>query len=179
VCGGWAIDLFVGEVTREHEDVEIGVVRDDQEAVRSLFAGWGLYKAVSGHWVPWEEGERLELPIHQVLARPPGSDPPGEQWEPRSWELEFFLNEVHDGVWRSRRDPRVMRPLEDVFLRSASGIPIVAPEVQLLYKAKHRRDKDEHDFRTARPLLSARQRAWLKEALEIAHPEDPWLAELG
>lgn len=135
VCGGWAIDLFVGEVTREHEDIEIGGVRDDQEAVRSLFADWGLYKALPGRWVR--------------------------------------------GVWTCRRDPRVTRPIEDVFLRSATGIPIVAPEIQLLYKARHHQDKDEHDFGTALPLFSPQQRTWLREALAIVHPNDPWLAELS
>jgi hypothetical protein len=73
----------------------------------------------------------------------------------------------------------VTRPIEDVFLRSATGLPIVAPEIQLLYKAKHHQDKDEHDFVTALPLFSPQQRSWLREALAIVHPNDPWLAELS
>jgi hypothetical protein len=31
-CGGWALDLFLGKVTRPLHDVEIGVFRQDQAA---------------------------------------------------------------------------------------------------------------------------------------------------
>ena len=71
------------------------------------------------------------------------------------------------------------RPIGEIELRSASGIPIVAPEIQLLYKAKHHLDKDERDFRATVGRLSDERRSWLREALEIVHPGDPWLAELG
>jgi hypothetical protein len=129
-----------------------------------------------GGWVSWEEDDWLALPVHQILVRSEGSGPPGKSWDPSPGEIQYFLNEVEDGVWRSRRDPdRVTRPVEEVAVRSASGIPIVAPEIQLLYKAKWHRDNDEHDFRVAGPLLSAGQRAWLKKALRAIHPEDPWL----
>jgi len=177
VCGGWAIDLFVGEVTREHEDIEIGIFRHDQQHLRSFFAGWGLFKSVSG-WLPWEEDEWLELPIHQVLLRPPGSGPPPEPWDPRPEELQFFLNDVEDGVWKCRRDQRVTKPVDEVATRSSTGVPIVTPDIQLLYKAKHHLDKDEHDFRQTLPLLSSLQGSWLEHALEIVHPDDPWLHEL-
>ncbi len=101
-------------MTREHEDLEIGVFRHHQQDLKSLFAGWGLFKSVSG-WLPWEEGEWLDLPIHQILVRPEGSGPPGKDWDPSP-------DEIH--------------------------------------------------------LLTAPRRAWLKEALAIVHPEDPWLDEL-
>jgi hypothetical protein len=117
--------------------------------------------------------------VHQVLARPPGSGPPPEPWEPEQDELEFFLNDVADGVWVCRRDPSVRRPVAEVQFTSASGIPTVAPEIQLLYKARHHKDKDEHDFRGAVGRMSADQRAWLQGALEVVHPGDPWLNELA
>jgi hypothetical protein len=63
-------------------------------------------------------------------------------------------------------------------VRSASGIPIVAPEIQLLYKAKHHLDKDEHDFRLTVARLSGEQCSWLRDALTIVHPDDPWLEQL-
>ncbi len=44
---------------------------------------------------------------------------------------------------------------------SAGGIPCLAPEAVLLFKAKHRRDKDEADFARALPKLDAAQRRWL------------------
>ena len=114
-----------------------------------------------------------------MLARPRGSGPPAEPWEPQADELQFFLNEADDGVWVSRRDPRVRRAVSATFYRSAAGIPAVAPEIQLLYKAKHHLDKDEHDFRLTAGRLSAEQRAWLRQALELVHPGDPWIGRLG
>ena len=117
--------------------------------------------------------------MHQVFARPPRSPPLQQPWEPGGDELQFFLNDVDDGVWVCRRDPSVRRPVGEVHLRAASGLPIVAPEIQLLYKAKHHLDKDEHDFRAVVPRLSPERRAWLRRALEVVHPGDPWLEGLG
>jgi hypothetical protein len=166
-------------VTRPHEDLEVGILRADQRRLHTHLAGWELLKCERPGWLDaWEADERLELPVHQVFARPPGSAPLQQPWEPGGDELQFFLNDVEDGVWVCRRDPAVTRPVDQTELRSASGIPIVAPEIQLLYKAKHHLDKDEHDFRATVGRLSAEQLEWLREALEIVHPGDPWIAEL-
>src|SRR5437867_13350030 len=47
VSGGWAIELFVGRVTREHEDLEVGLFRRDQGALWAYLSGWELCKAQS------------------------------------------------------------------------------------------------------------------------------------
>jgi hypothetical protein len=154
-------------------------LRHDQAALWSHLREWEVFKcARPGFWDPWEEGEQLELPVHQVLARPRGSGPPPETWEPQPEEIQFFLNEVEDGVWLCRRDTRVTRPVDELTVGSASGIPIIAPETQLLYKAKHHLDKDEHDFGVTVARLSWDQRGWLRESLAIVHPGDPWLEQL-
>jgi hypothetical protein len=178
VCGGWAIDLFLGEVTREHEDLEIAIPRADQEALRRHYEGWGPFKSVGG-WQSWAEGEFLELPIHQVLFRPPRSGPPRDPWEASYDERQFFLDDAQEGVWICRRDARVTRPFTELTSRSSEGIPFVVPEVQLLYKAKHHLEKDEHDFERALPRLHQPQRTWLKDALGVVHPDDPWLEALS
>jgi hypothetical protein len=166
-------------VTRPHEDLEIGIFRGDQAALRSCFAGWELLKCERPGWLdPWDEEDWLELPVHQVFARPPGSEPLQQPWEPGGDELQFFLNDVEEGVWVCRRDPSVRRPAAEVFTRSASGLPMVTAEIQLLYKAKHHLEKDEHDFQAALPRLSPEQREWLRGSLEVVHPGDPWLAPL-
>jgi hypothetical protein len=167
-------------VTRPHEDLEIGIFRDDQAALRSCLAGWELLKCERPGWLdPWKEGEQLELPVHQVFARPPGSEPLVQPWEPGGDELQFFLNDVDGDLWVCRRDPAVTRPVDEICVRSASGLPIVVPEIQLLYKAKHHKEKDEHDFRSALPRLSSERREWLKWSLEVVHPGDPWLDGLA
>jgi hypothetical protein len=58
-------------------------------------------------------------------------------------------------------------------------IPYLAPEIQLLYKAKGRRPKDEADFMHTLPALDRERRQWLRNALTMAHPRHPWLDLLG
>src|SRR4051812_29642682 len=52
ISGGWAIDLFVRRVTREHEDVEVGAFFPDQAAIRHHLAGWELFRPEDGQWLP-------------------------------------------------------------------------------------------------------------------------------
>jgi hypothetical protein len=35
IAGGWAIDLFIGSITREHDDIEIVIFREDQYSIQS------------------------------------------------------------------------------------------------------------------------------------------------
>jgi hypothetical protein len=174
VSGGWAIDAFLDRVSREHEDLEIGIARQDQACLHAHLVGWRLYKLVPRQYdvnlVRWLEADYLELPIHQIVARNEESSPP---------EFEFFLNEVWDGEWRFRIQPSIRRPVEESYLQTEQGIPVIAPEIQLLYKSRLHRSKDEHDFRTVLGHLSPAQRSWLKQALEAFRPGDPWLDALA
>ena len=68
--------------------------------------------------------------------------------------------------------------MRQLALRSPDGIPIVAPEVQLLYKAKHLGAKDEHDFGLVADRIRGTPRAWLREALELVHPGHRWIQAL-
>src|SRR5437660_2864237 len=126
VAGGWAIDLFVGRVTREHSDIELAVFRADQrELVRHLL-DCQLQKAIpdseGGGWKPWGAEEWLALPIHQLLARPANGTPT---------EFELFLMEWADGTWTFRRHSGIQRSACQIFLRSRDGLPLLAPEIQL------------------------------------------------
>jgi hypothetical protein len=62
---------------------------------------------------------------------------------------------------------------------SRLGIPILAPEIQLLFKAKQTREKDQADFDRVMPRLRIDQRAWLMDALRRYHAGHPWLSALG
>lgn len=46
VAGGWAIDLFLDRVTREHSDIEIAVLREDQLALQRHLVGWQFTKVI-------------------------------------------------------------------------------------------------------------------------------------
>jgi hypothetical protein len=178
VCGGWAIDLFLNRVTRNHGDREIGIVRRDQFALQEHFKDRALFKADESQWHPWPTGERLELPIHQIMVRAAGRPAPEGHYESRADDFEIFLNEAQDQMWWSRRDRRIERPIQTIAMRSAVGIPILAPEIQLLYKAKHTRPKDEQDFANVREWLDSQRRQWLRDALKLVHPDHVWLSQL-
>jgi len=47
--------------------------------------------------------------------------------------------------------------------------------VVLLFKAKHRRPKDDADYATLSPHLTPAERAWLNNALALVHPGHPWI----
>ena len=88
-----------------------------------------------------------------------------------------MLNEADGDDWVYRRDFRIRRALGALVWRR-DGIPYLAPEVQLLFKAKASRARDEADFEATLPLLNDGQRQWLGDALALAEPTSPWNAPL-
>ena|SRR5215472_8077711 len=81
--------------------------------------------------------------------------------------------------WVYRRDPRVTLAWDLLSVESRLGVTVLSPEVVLLFKATGRRARDQADFDALLPRLADRQRAWLREALGIAHPGHRWLRDLG
>ncbi len=108
----------------------------------------------------------MENAINNIWARPA----PDAQWS-----LQFMLNEAQGNLWVFRRNPAVSRPLEEVILHDASRVPYLALEVQLLFKAKDPRPKDQADFELVLPLLSLASRCWLARALTQTHAGHAWL----
>ena len=68
-----------------------------------------------------------------------------------------------------RRDPTVWLPWSAAVRRSRSGIPYLAPHLQLLFKSKDARPKDRLDAERVIPHLSAGERSFLEEHLEHHH----------
>ena len=176
VAGGWAIDLYLGRVSREHGDVEIGTFRSAQAALHEhLREAFELSKAVDGQWLAWPAEETLVAPVFQIRAV--GGRAPGG-------ELQIFLDDVAGGVWTCRRHPAITLPFADVttVARASLGLGDVRylrPEIQLLFKAKHNQlAKNQDDFRIAAPLLTAGAASWLRAALSQAHPGHEWIERL-
>lgn len=172
VVGGWAIDLFLGERTRDHDDVDVGFARDHQAHARSLLKGWSYQKVVPRATTlvrePWGEDEWLSLPIHEIHVE-----------SATGGHVEFLLLERRTDEWVYRRDPRVTLPWSRLPFPSPFGLVALAPEVVLLFKAKGRRKRDQADFEAALPRMSGERRDWLRAALEIAHPGHRWLSGLS
>ena len=90
----------------------------------------------------------------------------------------MLLNEIDGQTFRFRRDPSITSPLERAFIRAPSGLPILAPEIALLYKSSSLDPDNWADFRVALPTLSPSRRTWLRAALAHQDAAHLWLAEL-
>ena len=86
----------------------------------------------------------------------------------------MFLETVVDAVWIFRRDPRIRQPVVDVVSVSMSGVPVVAPEIQLLYMAKSVEPKNQHDFEVIRPMLAKDAAQRLNLMLGVVYPHHRW-----
>jgi hypothetical protein len=170
IAGGWAIDSFLGRTSRPHDDLDVGLLRRDFEAVRAALADWEIYEAKDGALAPLTRGVAPRADVNSLWCRRASSS---------RWILELMLDESAGDCWMYRRDPRVFRPIAEIVRRGGNGIPYLAPELQLLYKARGTRPKDEADFANVLPLLDDRSRAWLKDALLRTLPSHTWLRLLG
>lgn len=174
-AGGWAIDLFLGSVTRPHKDVDVAIFREHQLDLQRCMRGWRMFIADSGRLEPWRAGDYIQLPRHTIWAYAPGSAACNVEVQP---DLEVLFNERDEGNWVFRRNSLVARWLALVCLRTASGIPYLAPEIALLYKSKDPRDEDRADFNTVVGSMSGEQRTWLRDALETQSPGHEWLERI-
>ena len=169
IAGGWAIDMSLGRKTREHGDIDVAVLRSDWSAVQTWLRGWELFLA-NVVLTPWADGEAPPADTCDVWCRPAGST---------SWALQLMLNPGTTDTWVCRRNPTLTRPMSSAVRRTGDGIPFLAPELQLLMKAKRCEAKDEADFANAVGTLDDDARGWLRTALERVHPGHRWLDELG
>jgi aminoglycoside-2''-adenylyltransferase len=175
VAAGWAIDLYLGEERRAHDDLEIAVPRVRFPEIAERLAAFELF-------VPESEltDRSLVWPLPQVPAE---LEERHQTWvrEPASgrWRLDVFREPSDGDVWICRRDERIRLPYADVIERTDGGIPYARPELVLLFKARHaERPKDEADFADVLPRLGPERRRWLADALQLVHPGHPWLERL-
>lgn len=179
VAGGWALDLFLGQRTRPHPDLEISILGSAQQPLFAHLRGWDLRLAAPGHTLVIWDGGPIEPPYHQVWARfGPGRPSSSEVFGADPTMLDFLLEQEREGGWAFRREPTITRTLDQFGTTASGGVPVVRPEVALLYKAKSPRYKDQRDFDAVLPHLGDSERTWLASALNEAHPGHPWRARL-
>ncbi|HEY2670609.1 MAG TPA: hypothetical protein VGJ07_09570 [Rugosimonospora sp.] len=168
VAAGWALDLFRGTQTREHGDIEIAIPAAAFPEVRYRFSGYAFDAVSSGRI--WENATPDVLAAtHQTWLRDPATG---------NYLLDVF-REPHDGeIWICRHDETVRLPYSEIIHHSPDGIPYLAPELVLLFKAKHARPKDQADFDETIRYMSRAQRTTLAELLARVYPGHHWIANL-
>jgi hypothetical protein len=170
LAGGYAIEHFVGRPFRSHADIDILLLRRDATVLHGFLPHWELWTASSGTLRPWHWGEQLPPDVHDIWCRRSGE---------RAWRFQVMLDCSDGDLWRSRRCASLRMPIDALGVLSREGSPFLRAEIQLFYKAKSPRLKDEQDFEVCLPLLDADQKAWLHAAISTAYgSESPWLQRL-
>lgn len=169
VVGGFAIDLFLGRETRAHADLEICVPRAELALVRERLASFVFHSVGDGEVRRLAPGETPPPERHQTWVLDPVAN---------AWRVDVMLEPGDAASWVCRRDESIRAPRSFMVTTSAGGVPYLAPQGVLLFKAKGTRPKDEADFATVLPELDAAARAWLGASLARAHPQHPWRERL-
>lgn len=163
------MDVFRGMPSRRHADLDVGVLRRDLSTVLHGLSIWEVFEANDGSLSRLAAGRVPPLDVHSLWCRPTATDP---------WAIELMLDEADGDTWVYRRDPRIRRSMSTAVRQSPGGLPYLAPEIQLLYKSKAPRERDEMDFARTYPLLAPDARHWLQDALELVNPDHSWITEL-
>jgi hypothetical protein len=170
LCGGWAVDSWLGHRSREHGDIDVTVFHDDQQSLFAHIAGWTPIahdpNVPDDTDEPWD-GRHVDLPAHIHTLPTDG------------FKFELILNERSGRDWILAPEPRIAMPLRDCVRQSPWGLPTLVPEVALFYKAKDLRRHDELDFAALLPRLTDGQRGWLRDAVSIVYPGHRWLNQLA
>lgn len=181
LCGGWAVDAWLGRQSRDHDDLDITIFHEDQQALFQQLAGFQLVAdetSAAGDTSERWEGRRLTLPAHIHARADDGVN------------IEVILNQRSGGDWVLSREAGVALPLTECVRQSAWGLPTAVPKVLVLYKAnllptwansqpKARRPHDESDFLALLPHLSNEDRIWLREVIARSDPGHPWVPLLA
>jgi len=176
VAAGWALDLFRGEQTRAHEDLEIAVPASCFPEVAALFPDFVFCVPTGdGNLTPLTDGDLSALTDHEPTKSHQTWARERSTW---LWRFDVF-REPHDGdTWICRREESIRLPYAEIIAHDADGVPYLVPEIALLFKAKGDREKDRADLHGVLPLLAADRKAWLRDAVARVHPGHPWLDQL-
>jgi Aminoglycoside-2''-adenylyltransferase len=168
LSGGWAIDHWLGRVTRAHADIDISTLRSALATVLDVLpAHLEPFAAMQGRLHPL--ASRIDDPsLRNIWLRDETSG---------RWAMQVNLEDGDQEVWRYRRDSRLMLPWAGA-VRQVRGIPTGSPVTQLLWKSPRPRAQDDADLAVALPELTPAERVWVAEAIRLAHPSSPWIPAL-
>jgi len=182
VCGGHAIDLFLGRKTRPHKDLDVSIYWEDRDKIVQymLNESWDLYEPCGGGYLHKinnvEDQKRLRSNIWCVK-------PENRHYKFTEHEKDMFAVEFDDSEQieldyieilfntRTEKDFLFERNHEtkiglDNAIININGIPFLSPELVLLYKSTRLEEHNNQlDFENASKKLNKEQLSWLKNAM--------------
>ncbi|MBB6488923.1 nucleotidyltransferase domain-containing protein [Rhizobium lusitanum] len=169
VVGGWALDLWHGSQTREHEDLEFAVLPENVQEFRKILQDLDFFTVHSGVIEHLPQTEAPPTHVSQLW---------GLDARSACWRVDMMLEKGTPSTWHYKRDPTLQVLRSEIIRTNDAGIPYLAPAAVLLFKARHLREKDEVDFERALVKLTFAERDTLRRWLDVAHPNHPWLTAL-
>ena len=197
ICGGFALDMFVGQELRTHGDFDIMVFKEDKHLAVDFFMNksWPVYgrfmeegKIVTNflfHKINnikdefWDEcrnmwtikpGSLPEMYKHSRLQGEVYSYKPLTEWKVENLEfVELEFDAKDGGDYVAKENPKITRPLDKAILHR-EGIPYLAPEIVLFYKS----DK----FSSEHPNVKPKTESDFKTIMPLLPAESKkWLLE--
>jgi hypothetical protein len=162
VTGGRSYELHLGRSWREHGDTDVGICRRDVAAFTAHLHPFDVSVAAAGRLRPFR-GEELLGERHENnlwCRRAPGGP----------FVLDVAIGDGDESRWVYRRDVTLSRPWDEVVRQSASGVPYLSPEIQLLFSSVHHEARHDLDATVVIPELTSGQRRWLHAHLAANHP---------
>lgn len=180
LCGGWAVEAWLGQETRQHSDVDIMVFAADYSALFDHLSGWQMVAHgpnATDDWTDAWDGQSIDLPGHIHARLDTGEPIPVNLADAagQGFDLDIQLSDRTGEDWVLSRDPLLTVPIGEAIRESPLGWPTVVLEVLLYYKS-NLWPKDRLDFRSARPHLTGQQRQWLRNTIAVVG--HPWLSLL-
>jgi hypothetical protein len=169
VAGGWALDVWHGTQTREHEDLEFVVMRNDADYFRSILRGIDFFAVKNGTIEYLPPTARLPSDVWQLW---------GGDMRQGCWRVDMMIEPGTRDLWIYKRDQTIRMARSEAVRVSTTGIPYLAPINVMLFKAKHCRKKDHRDFEFSRQYLSFEEKEQLIFWLSKLHPGHEWIENL-
>lgn len=163
ICGGFALDIFVGKELRTHGDFDIMIFNEDkQRAVQFMQNnGWPVYGRFMDFDIPatltlfykitnitdpfWNEcinmwsvkpGGKPEMrKINRIQGDVYSYEKPVGKWDVQNFEfIEIEVDTREGNQYVVKNMPKITRTLDKAILYR-DGIPYLAPEIVLFYKS--------------------------------------------
>lgn len=189
VCGGFAIDLFLGNESRKHGDIDISAYWKDRNAIIEYMRSkeYEVFEMLGEGKVHRITDVNDQMYLKRNIFCQKDNCELVQLWDTSEKDIyfmdfkhigltklnfvEFLFNNKSDTDFLYARNEDIKRSLEKAVL-FADGIPYLAPEICLLYKSTDiMREGYQQDYEKAFEKMSREQRDWLNYALYTMYPE--------
>ena len=169
VTGGWALDVFMGQQSRDHVDLEFATLPSDIPKARKALAELEFVALRNGGLSFLERDAYVPDDIWQLW---------GADFKSQAWRVDMMIERGTIDRLVCKRNSTISQPRDQITYLNDQGISFLTPANVLLSKAKHTEDKDVQDFDRVLPHLRSHEKVILRRWIVSEHSVHPWLAQL-